>query len=244
MTDERQPLSVPLGKGLPLLEGTFLKRPNQFTLVVSYEGEEVIAAMADRGRLREVLVPGRTLLMEHRTEPTRKTAYQVLAARGDQGQLISLDTQLPNRLIAKALEQEAIDELPPYSSWRAEKRIGRSRFDFALELTNGEELIMEVKSVGRIYEDQVARFPDAPTSRGARHVKELMELAQQPQSVAALLFVIQGTGASHLEVDTAIDPAFHQVLLEAQEAGVVFLVRACPLNEAGLALGEAVELKL
>ena len=231
-------IKVPLGKGLPLLESTFIERPNQFTIIAEYNGKKITGAMADRGRLLEVLVPGRTLLMEHRDEKTRKTPYQILAARGDDGALISLDTHLPNKLVKLALSEYAFGELPPYTSFRAEKKIGSSRFDFMLELADGGRLLMEVKSVGRLGADKIARFPDAPTARGARHVKELVELMQEERETqSALLFLVQGDDATHVEIDKTIDPHLHETLLEAQAAGLHIFAHLCHLDETGLSWG-------
>lgn len=233
------PLRVPLGLGLPLEEASFVSRPNQFTLVLQRGETRFRAAMADRGRLKEVLTPGRTILIEPRDGANRKTAFQALAARMMDGSLVSLNTQLPNRLVARALEARAIPGLPPFKSWRAEQKIGGSRFDFVLTLEDDARLILEIKSVGRIDDDDVARFPDAPTSRGARHVRELAHLASAPGTRCALLFVIQGEHASHVEIDTAIDPDFHAALCEASAAGVTLLAHACALEVEGLSWGGA-----
>lgn len=232
------PLKMHLGKGLPLLEATFLERPNQFTIIAEYQGERIVGAMADRGRLIDVMTPGRTLLMEHRPDPGRKTAYQFLAARSDMGHWVSLDTQLPNRLVRQALTHHLIPELPPYTSFRAEYKLGRSRFDFMLELESGERLLLETKSVGQLDTDGIARFPDAPTTRGARHVRELMELQQEEGTQSAVLFVVQGDTIQHMEPNVEIDPNFAQALQEAHDAGVQLLARACPLDETGLTWGE------
>lgn len=231
------PLRVPLGLGLPLQEASFVSRPNQFTLVLQRGETRFKAAMADRGRLKEVLTPGRTILIEPRDGAGRKTAFQALAARMMDGSLVSLNTQLPNRLVARALEARAVPGLPPFKSWRAEQKIGASRFDFVLTLEEDARLILEVKSVARIDEDEVARFPDAPTARGARHVRELTRLAAEPGTRCAILFVIQGEHASHMEVDTAIDPDFHAALCEANAAGVDLLAHACALEMEGLSWG-------
>lgn len=231
-------VKIPLGKGLPLLEATFLERPNQFTIVAEYQGERIVGAMADRGRLLDVMTPGRTLLMEHRPDPGRKTAYQFVAARSDQGHLVSLDTHLPNRLVRRALTEKLCPELPAYTSFRAEYKVGRSRFDFMLELESGAHLLLETKSVGQLDRDGVARFPDAPTQRGARHVRELIELqSHEANTQSAVLFVIQGDGVHHMEPNVAIDPDFAQALAEAEQADVMLLARTCPLDESGLAWG-------
>lgn len=226
-----------MGKGGPLLTATFCARPNQFTVVVDLDGERVRAAMADRGRLREILIPGRPLLIERRDEPHRKTGYQIIAAQMPDKRLVSLDTHLPNRLVARALERGAIEGLPAYTRWRAEHRIGKSRFDFWLTHPTGPAVVLEVKSVGRIDPDRVARFPDAPTARGVRHLQELIHLHHPPERESALLFLIQGDHAKHVEVDVQTDPAFFEALNAASAAGIHLLAVGCVLQETGLSWG-------
>lgn len=234
MTDE---IRIQLGHGLELEEATFVERPNQFVLVLDQDGAEVRAAMADRGRLADVLLPGRTILIEPRSGKTRKTAFQALAAIDDKKRLVSLDTQLPNKLVARALAHHALDELGDYDSWRAEQTLGSSRFDFVLNASAGERVIVEVKSVGKLRDDDVAIFPDAPTSRGARHVRELTKLTKEPNTRCAVLFIIQSSNADSMTIDHAIDPDLLAALEDADDAGVEILTRSCSLTRQGLALG-------
>ncbi len=241
MTDA--PPYVPLGKGLPLWEGRFIERPNMFTLRVDLAGRPVTAAMADRGRLEGVLTPGRPILMERRAEEHRKTNYQALAARLDDDRLASLDTQLPNRLVAQALEAGALQGLFAFARFETEQTIGDSRFDFVLHREQGRRCIVEVKSAGRIDADGVARFPDAPTERGVRHVEGLTELCGDDTD-CAVLFVIQGDHAGSFAIDEAIDPDLARAIAAAHEAGVAIRAHACPFTEEGLFWGEEVAVTL
>ena len=239
-----------LGHGTPLVEAHFVRRPNQFTLVVSYQGREVKAAMADRGRLLGLLVPGRVILMEPRDGAHRKTAFQVVGARVPASptrpaHVVSLDTTLPNRLVKMALEQGCLEEaLGAFESFKSERTIGASRFDFVLQHARGRRTILEVKSVGRVDPDGVARFPDAPTSRGLKHVEELIELSDPPDTSCALLFVVQGDGACAVEVDGVIDPALKDGVRRAHEAGVKILAWQCPLDAFGITWGAPVEVRI
>lgn len=241
---------IPLGHGTPLVEAHFVRRPNQFTLVVSHQGEEVKAAMADRGRLIKLLVEGRTILMEPRDGAHRKTAFQVVGARmpaspDRPAHIVSLDTTIPNRLTKAALEQGCLDEaLGEFESFKAERKIGESRFDFVLDHPQGLRTILEVKSVGGVDPDGVARFPDAPTSRGLKHVEGLIELSKTPDTTCALLFIVQGAGACAVEVNRAIDPALDDGVRRAHEAGVKLLAWSCDLDEFGLTWGEQVPVRV
>lgn len=228
-----------LGVGNEVLEAVFVSRPNQFTLVLSLNGQEIRAAMADRGRLRWLFVPGCRVLIEPRDGQHRKTPYQVLGAYDVRGRLVSLDTTLPNRLIREALAQRALSELGDYEGFATEQTIGQSRFDFVLNLQDDARFVLEVKSVGRVDEDDVARFPDAPTARGRKHVEALMALLHQsPKTQVGIMFVVQSEYATHVEVDDVTDPDFLDVLSAAVDAGVCVMARACSLTEEGITLGD------
>jgi sugar fermentation stimulation protein A len=240
-------VSLPLGRGAPLVEARFIERPNQFVVVAqldggNLDGGEVRAHMADRGRLLEVLVPDRPLLLAHCPAPHRKTDYQAVAAVVDD-RLVSLDTQLPNRLVACALDADCFNEVQGFETWRKEKTIGGSRFDFLLE-NDRDRLILEIKSVARLDQDGAARFPDAPTTRGRRHVEELTELAAHDRTRAALCFLVQGEHADRVEIDTDIDPKLHQALVEARAHGVELYARRCFLDRAGIHWGAPIPVKL
>ena len=227
---------VPLGHGGELLEARFVERPNQFVLVVELEGRRERAAMADRGRLLELLVPGRAILIEARDGPKRKTKFQALAARRADGRLASLDTTLPNRLVGAALAAGALDEFGPIRSWRAEVAYDRSRFDFRLEPAAGAPIWLEVKSAGDVRPDGLALFPDAPSARGAHHARTLAAIASEARARAAILFVAQGD-ATRVRPRAELDPGFAAALAEARAAGVEVRARSCPIGREGIRWG-------
>lgn len=237
-------VQIPLGFGGRIVEATFLARPNRFLVEALLDGSAVQAHLADRGRLTETLIPGARLLLAHRPGQGRKTEYQAVAAyRGAseghappeaQGaQLVSLDTHLPNRLVLAALRAGALARFAGYPHVRPEVRLGASRFDFMLEGGDGR-CVLEVKSAGHLAGD-TALFPDAPTSRGLRHLEELAALARQGVR-AAVLFAAQGSPLA-VAMNTAIDPAFAAGLARAAAAGVEVCAYRCPLSRAGIVLG-------
>ena len=226
----------------PLTKARFLRRPNRFLLQVRLEhtGSEVEAHMADPGRLRELLIPEKRLWLRPASNPERKTRWTaVLVESPDGSGLVSLDTTLPNRLIAEALRKKAISELRDWDLVRAEVKMGRSRFDFILSRGESEKLMLEVKSV-TLVEDGVALFPDAVTERGARHVRELSEIAAKPGWEAAVLFVLQRPDAGEIRAARSIDPKFSEALTEAGKAGVRILGRRCTVLEDRVELGISV----
>jgi sugar fermentation stimulation protein A len=233
-------ISLPLPG--PLVETCFVQRPNRFLLHCRHaDGTVQEAHMADPGRLRELLIPGkRVWLRTARPSATRRTTWTAVLVESPDGRgLVSVDTTLPNELVHRALQQQALREFDGWTLERREVTLGSSRIDFLLRNAAGRQMAVEVKSV-TLVEGDVARFPDAVTSRGARHVRELMHLAQQDGWEAAILFVLQRHDASRIEAAPAIDPGFAAALTEAKTAGVRVLGRRCHVSLDALVLGDAV----
>ncbi len=207
---------VPLAGGGAYVIGTFLARPNRFVVEAQLmDGEVVRAHMADRGRLVETLIPGVPICLVSRPGDNRATQWQAAAAQRSDGSWASLDTLLPNRLMRLVLEQHLIPQLPAYHSVRREVSLGASRFDFMLD---GETpIVLEVKSAGRISAG-TGLVPDAPSSRAARHVSELILLAQSGYH-AALVVVAQGS-AARVTIDAAIDTVLASTVHTAMARGV------------------------
>jgi sugar fermentation stimulation protein A len=204
-------------------------------------GAVVAVHLPDPGRLRELLVPGRRVWIRGAQAPRRKTEWSaVLVETPDGGGLVSLDTTLPNRLIHLALRAGALPELAGWSLQRAEVPIGGSRLDFLLANAHGRQLALEVKSV-TLVEGDLALFPDAVTTRGARHVRELATLAAADGWAAALLFVLQRGDATRIRAAAAIDPDFAAAVAEARAAGVRVLGRRCAVSLGEVRLGGRVE---
>jgi sugar fermentation stimulation protein A len=231
-------------------------------------GAVVDTHMADPGRLSELLVPGVPVWLRPATDPGRKTRWStVLVQRPDGEGLVSVDTTLPNRLVGRALEARALSELGRWDRFAREWRHGPSRFDFLLtrgrtdpsgpgprtrvpprEAAPGDVvrdrpdsrfLVLEVKSV-TLVEERVALFPDAVTARGARHVRELADLARHDGWEAAVLFVLQRPDADRIVAAREIDADFADALEEAREAGVAILGRRCSVELGRVVLGERV----
>lgn len=197
--------------------------------------------MADPGRLSELLVPERRLRLRPAPEGSaRKTRWSAVLVQTPEGDgWVSVDTTLPNRLVARALEADALDELAGWRLERAEYALGGSRFDFLLSGDGGRKLLLEVKSV-TLVEDGEALFPDAITARGARHVEELAEVAGRDGWEAVVLFVLQRDDATRIRAAREIDPEFADALARARDAGVRVLGRRCRVGLEGVALGERV----
>ncbi len=226
----------------PLLEARFVERPNRFLVMAEpvEGGGPHEAHLPDPGRLRELLVPGRSIWLQSAASAARRTKWSAVLVQAPQGDgLISLDTTLPNRLIGRALSVDAISEFRGWKLDRSEVTLGRSRFDFLLSREDGRQLVLEVKSV-TLVEEGVALFPDAVTERGARHVRELGDLAGKEGWEAAVLFVLQRADARSISAAREIDPRFADALAQARKAGVRALGRRCRVTFDAVSLGEPV----
>ncbi len=240
-------LSVPLVGGAPLVAATFVARPNRFLVQARLQSGELVAAhLADRGRLLTKLVPAARLLLGHKPGAQRKTQYQVAAVYVG-AELVSLDTHLPNRLIELALRQQRLEPFADYAYVEREVRVGASRFDFGLDRLPPQPArrlgadcpcFVEVKSVADVRAG-VAIFPDAPTTRGRRHLLELAELRAQGVRTA-VVFVMQRGDGSAVAVNREIDPDFATALAAVAAQGVELYAYRCPLSPAGIVLAESV----
>lgn len=209
-----------------LERATFLERPNRFLTHVRLTGGEVVRAHCpDPGRLRELLVPEAVVYVSRASKEHRTTSYDLrLVVHPENGTLISLDSRLPNALFAEAAGSGVLAPFPAPVRLRPEvplplsgRRI-RSRADYVLEDGSGRRWWVEVKSA-TLVRDGVAYFPDAVTGRGARHVRELTDLAAKGEA-AAVCFVVQRPDARVLKPEWDRDPTFAEALQRAGARGV------------------------
>ncbi|MFN5368498.1 MAG: DNA/RNA nuclease SfsA [Roseiflexaceae bacterium] len=233
------PAHVPLAGGGAQVIGTFVARPNRFVVEARLgDGTVVRAHMADRGRLVETLIPGVPVCLVSRLGENRATQWQAAAAQRADGSWASLDTVLPNRLMRIVLEHQLLPGLPAYHTVRREVQIGTSRFDFVLE--GPTTTVLEVKSAGRIVAG-TGLVPDAPSSRAARHVSELILLAQSGYH-AALVIVAQGV-AQHVTIDASIDPVLADTVRIAMARGVQCLGVSAHFDLMGLTYERVVRIE-
>lgn len=216
--------------------GKFLSRPNRFIAQVELAGTVQTCHVKNTGRCRELLVPGVTVYLEESQNPKRKTKYDLVAV--EKGNLlINMDSQAPNQVA-----QEYLPRLfPQLTSFRRETQWGISRFDFAVE-TPEERWFLEVKGV-TLEEDGVVLFPDAPTQRGVKHLRELVR-CQEEGYRACVLFVIQMKGVRYFTPNRSTHPEFAQALEEAAAAGVRLEAVDCLVTPSTLTPGDPVEIRL
>ncbi len=157
-----------------ILKAEFIKRPNRFQAYVKINEKIEMVHVPNTGRCKEILIPGSTVILREENNENRKTRYDLIAGyKGDM--LISIDSQIPNKVVYEALMNFKIEILKEYTNIKREKTFGKSRFDFKLEKENGEIYYLEVKGV-TLENDGLTMFPDAPTERGTKHILELIDV--------------------------------------------------------------------
>lgn len=205
--------------GIQWVAGEFIARPNRFVASVRIDGIEERAHVPNTGRLMELLVPGTPILLTVHDVPGRKYRFSLRQVQY-QGNWVSIDSQLPNRLVRQAIDERLIFSEEEWIRIQPETKHGESRFDFALHMKDRIRWI-EVKGV-TLERNGWGYFPDAPTSRGTRHIKHLQSLVEAGDE-AVVIFVIQNTKAQGITPNWDKDPAFAQAVQDACHAGVRFL---------------------
>ena len=207
----------------------FHARPNRFIAHVEIDGVMETVHVKNTGRCRELLPAGARVWCQKSDNPSRKTKYDLITVqKGDR--LINMDSQAPNAAAGEWLRAGGLGEI---TDLKAESVHGDSRFDFSFT-KDGKTCFLEVKGV-TLEHDGVCAFPDAPTERGAKHLRGLTRLAGEGYG-AYVLFVIQMADVNYLHPNDGTDPEFGAALREAARAGVQILARDCAVTEDSMAI--------
>lgn len=201
-----------------IIRAIFIDRPNRFTAHAEVNGKIETVHVKNTGRCTGVLIPGTEVYLTEPGTPGRKTRYDLVAARKENGSLVNIDSQAPNKAAAEWLAARNFDRLIP------EYTYGRSRIDFYME-RGQERFLMEVKGC-TLEINGTGFFPDAPTERGVRHLYELADAARAGYH-AVLGFVIQMEGVREVRPNLAIQPEFGTAWEAAEAAGVRILMLTC-----------------
>ena len=220
-----------------MVSGVFRSRPNRFIAHVEIGGEMQVVHVKNTGRCRELLVPGCRVWCQRADNPARKTQYDLIAVEKGT-RLINMDSQAPNRAAGEWLASGGLGEI---DNLRPETTHGDSRFDFSFTRA-GNPCFLEVKGV-TLEADGVCAFPDAPTQRGAKHLRGLAEAARQGYG-AYVLFVIQMEDVKYLHPNDRTDPAFGTALREAAQHGVQVLAVQCRGTPESMEITEFVPVEL
>ena len=217
--------------------GSFLARPNRFIAHVEIDGNTEVCHVKNTGRCRELLPTGAKVWCEVSNNPARKTKYDLITVQKGE-RLINMDSQAPN---IAAKEWLLAGGLGKIENLKSETTQGESRFDFSFT-KDGSPCFLEVKGV-TLENDGICAFPDAPTQRGAKHLRALSQLAKEGYG-AYVLFVIQMTDVKYLHPNDATDPNFGAALRQASADGVQILAVDCRVTEYSMDIENKVEVRL
>lgn len=219
-----------------IVKAEFISRPNRFIALVKIDGNIHKAHVKNTGRLGELLVEGVQVILEdfsHRKD--RKTKYSLIAVY-KKDRLVNIDSQVPNYVV-----EEYMLEKGDFDLVKREKKYGNSRFDIYYE-RQGKKGFVEVKGVS-LEEDGLALFPDAPTTRGSKHILELIEALKEGYE-ASIVFLIQLKGAKKFKPHRIRDEEFYQNLKKAENAGVGIYVYDSLVLEDEISLDEPIEYEI
>ena len=205
----------------------FISRPNRFIATVDIEGTIETVHVKNTGRCRELLIPGVKVMLEKSNNPDRKTKYDLVMVYKENLGWVNIDSQMPNALVREWLESEP-EEFSGLTLIKPEYTYGDSRVDFYLE-RGDEKILIEVKGV-TLEIDGIGYFPDAPTERGVKHIRELIKSKREGYE-AYIAFVIQMNGIKEVRANMNTHREFGVALEEAQKAGVKVLMLECNVSE-------------
>ena len=220
-----------------MVPGLFQNRPNRFIAHIEIGGELQTVHVKNTGRCRELLPPGAEVWCQRSGNPNRKTKYDLITVRKG-SRLINMDSQAPNTAAKEWLLSGGLGEI---TNLRAETVHGNSRFDFSFE-KDGKRCFLEVKGV-TLENDGICAFPDAPTERGSKHLRELTQAVTSGFG-GYVLFVIQMADVQYLHPNDVTDPAFGAALREAAAAGVQILAMDCEITVDSMTIRSSVPVLL
>lgn len=206
-------------------EARFIDRPNRFIAHVELDGRTETVHVKNTGRCRELLLPDIPVVLEKSDNPNRKTKYDLIAVRKKNLGWINIDSQAPNKVVKEWLTKQDFDVVIPEYSY------GDSRIDFYMEKGN-KKYLLEVKGC-TLEIDGTGYFPDAPTVRGVKHIRELMK-AQKQGFWCGIAFVIQMNGIEEVLPNKETHPEFGEALSQAKQAGVHVLNLTCSVDKNSL----------
>lgn len=204
-----------------IIEGRFIDRPNRFIAHMLINGVEETVHVKNTGRCRELLLPNAEVRLAVSDNPNRKTKYDLVAVYKEKLGWVNIDSQAPNKVVQEWLETQ------DYTLVKPEYVYGDSRIDFYM-VKDQQEYLMEVKGC-TLEIDGIGYFPDAPTERGVKHLKELTK-ARTLGYECIIAFVIQMEGVSEVRPYISMQPEFGEALEEAKAAGVKVLFLQCEVG--------------
>ncbi len=230
-----------------LYKAKFLSRENRFILIcqLDHNQEKITVHLQDPGRLTDLLIPNNTIYVSYHDVPNRKTKWTAeLITKPDSNILVSLRSTLPNDVVKEAIKKKMIPYYSHMDYVRHEFTYGGSRWDLLLsDPLLHKPYLLEIKSV-TMEQQGIGYFPDAPTKRGTKHVKELMEIQKSGKYNTGILFVCQREDIQHVKPAHWIDSDFAFALKQAKRSGVEIRAVKCTLTLEGITLGPGVPVEI
>lgn len=226
-----------------IVEGRFKARKNRFAAIVDIYGKERTVYLPNSGRMKELLVPEARVLLSRAGSPTRKTDFDLIKVNY-QNKWVSIDSREPNKLFASAVTKNYLEAFRDYELVREEVTWGKSRLDILLNKRDSKEELfyIELKSV-TLVKNGVAMFPDAPTTRGRKHLETLTKIVESG-SRAGVVFIVQRSDAHSFSPNDRTDPEFAESLRKASRAGVDIFAYICDVDEESIEIKNQIDILL
>ena len=223
-----------------IIAGTFIKRINRFIAQVEINGQIESVHVKNTGRCKELFIEGQTCYLEISDNPSRKTKYSLITIyKGNM--LVNIDSQVPNKVVYDAILSGQLPGFEDLEILKREYTYGNSRLDIYFKRKGGKEGFIEIKGV-TLEREGYATFPDAPTIRVTKHVKELMQAVKEDYE-CYIFFLIQLRPVSHFEPNRLMDPDFSHALSKAHKSGVGILAYDSKVHTSGIELGSPIPIQ-
>ncbi|KAA3619741.1 MAG: DNA/RNA nuclease SfsA [Calditrichaeota bacterium] len=228
----------------PLIQGKLIRRYKRFLADIELDnGEIVIAHCPNSGRMTGCADPGSTVFVAPAANPKRKLKFTWELTKLADDNWVGINTMRTNRIVEEALIQKKVPELVDNITLQREVKYGeKSRIDFLITMADGAKKYVEVKNVSLV-EDGIAKFPDAVTTRGQKHLQELMTVVEAGHG-GTMLFLVNRQDATNFQAAVQIDPRYAELLSEAKNTGVEVLVYQTMADNQSISLGKSLSFNI
>jgi len=218
-----------------IVKGKFIARPNRFIAHIEINGKIEVCHVKNTGRCKELLIPSVIVFVQENDNAKRKTKFSLISVIKE-NRIINMDSQVPNKIVYEWISNGNL--LNDITLIKPETKYNNSRFDFYVE-TKNKKIFIEVKGV-TLENQGVVKFPDAPTERGLKHVKELCDCVKEGYD-AYIIFVVQMKDVLHFEPNVETHKEFAEALKEAKKRGVNILAVNCEVKENSINIKDYVK---